>query len=86
MALVTPFWFKQRQGKAEEAGPSLYKISGPNMKEAFLGIRAGSNGRWHAFVRRLADGPELASAANGSETLYEAWDVAFEIYRNLDVI
>jgi hypothetical protein len=86
MALVTPFWFKQRQGKAEEAGPNLYKITGPNMKEAFLGIRQGDNGRWHAFVRHQADGPDVAATTESRTTPYEAWEVAFEMYRTLEIV
>jgi len=85
MTLVTPFWFKQRQGKVEEAGPNLIKISGPIMKEAILGIRE-RDGRWHSFVRRQVDGPDIASTSHGQTNSYDAWEVAFEMYRNLDVI
>src|SRR2546425_367822 len=38
MALVLPSWFKQRQCKAEEAGPNTYRLSGPNLREAFIRI------------------------------------------------
>ncbi|MBI3407289.1 MAG: hypothetical protein HY040_02895 [Planctomycetes bacterium] len=85
MLPATPFWFKQRQGKIEEAGPNLIKVTGPNLKEAILGIRE-ENGRWHSYVRRQADGPDLAATHIGSDTAYEAWEVAFEMYRGLDVV
>lgn len=84
MALVTPFWFKQRQGIVEEAGANLIQVSGPNMKEAFLGLRE-DGGRWHSFVRRQADGPDVAATTQGQPTIYDAWEVAFEMYRNLDI-
>ena len=85
MALVTPAWFKQRQGKVEQAAENLVKITGPNLREAFLGIRQ-ENGRWQSFVRHQVDGPDLASSTRGTDVPYDAWEVAFELYRNLDVI
>ena len=59
MAPVTPFWFKQRQAKAEEAGPNLLRVSGPNLKEAFVGIRQGDGALWSAFLRTSADEPDI---------------------------
>lgn len=86
MPLVTPFWFKQRQAKAEEVGPDLYKLSGPNLKEAFVGIRRADNGRWQAFLRTSADGEDLSATDAILETPYDAWEAAFEIYRNHMII
>ena len=85
MAVTTPFWFKQRQGVLTEAGPDLVKVSGPNLKEAFLGIRKGESG-WSAFMRQAADGPDSISTLPEIKNSYDAWEVAFEMYRNLDVI
>lgn len=86
MPLVTPFWFKQRQAKAEEAGPNLYKVSGPNLREGFIGIRAGDNGQWQSFVRAAADGSDVAATSPSIPTAYDAWEAAFELYRNHFII
>jgi hypothetical protein len=84
--MVTPFWFKQRQAKAEEAGPDMVRVSGPNLKEAFLGIRKGDNGLWSAFVRSQAGGPDVDATPPAIDSAYAAWEAAFEIYRKQMVI
>jgi hypothetical protein len=81
MELITPFWFKQRQLKAEAAGTDVYRLSGPNLKEAFVGIRRGDNGRWAAFLRDTADGADVAATEPQFETVYDAWEAAFELFR-----
>jgi len=86
MSLVTPFWFKQRQAKAEPAGPDLYRLSGPNLLEGCIGVRQAENGRWVAFVRKQPDSPELKTNSAGSPTAYEAWEAAFELYRRQFVV
>jgi hypothetical protein len=81
MSPITPSWFKQRQAKAEAAGENLYKLTGPNLKESYIGIRPGSDGRWSAFLRYAADGPDAdATEATFSRTM-DAWEAAFEVYR-----
>jgi hypothetical protein len=86
MALVTPFWFKQRQAKAEDAGPDLVRVTGPNMKEAILGIRKADTGKWAAYMRWTADGPEVYATGPDLHTAYDAWEAAFEIYRKQAII
>jgi hypothetical protein len=86
MALVTPFWFKQRQAKAEEVGTDLVRVSGPNLKEAFLGIRKADNGHWSAYVRVTADGPDIDTTPPELARAYAAWEAAFEMFRNHMVI
>jgi hypothetical protein len=86
MAVTTPFWFKQRQGKVEDVGTDLIRVTGPNLKEAFLGIRKGDNGRWSAFVRTGADGPDVHATLPEINSPYEAWEAAFEIFRKQMVI
>jgi len=87
MNLVAPFWFKQRQAKAEEAGPNLVRVSGPNLKESFVGIREEA-GRWVAFLRAAADEPDTYSytASPHIQSAAAGWDTAFEIYRNQMII
>jgi hypothetical protein len=80
MSLVTPFWFFQRQCKADSAGENLYKLTGPNLMEAYIGICRG-NGRWSAFLKNTADGPDLAVTPPQWNSVYEAWEAAFELYR-----
>ena len=86
MPPATPFWFKQRQAKVEEAGPNLVKASGPNLREGFVGIRTGDNGRWQAFVKQTADGPDDEATSAYLATAYEAWEAAFELYRKRMII
>ena len=81
MSLVTPFWFYQRQCKAESVGDDLYRLYGPNLKEAFIGIRRGDNGRWSAFLRYSANGEDVAVTPAQWNSVYEAWGSAFELYR-----
>jgi hypothetical protein len=86
MLPTTPFWFKQRQAKAEEAAPSIVRVSGPNLREAYLGIRAADDGKWTAFLSTQLDGPDLQATPPTVETAYAAWEAAFEIYRTEFVI
>jgi hypothetical protein len=86
MAIVPPFWFKQRQGTAEPAGPDTYRLTAPNLGEAFIGIRRADNGHWSALLRTSADGPEVATTEPVYETPDDTWGAAFELYRNHVVI
>lgn len=76
-----PFWFRQRQGKAEPAGADTYRLTAPNLGEAFIGIRKTENGRWLSVLMRSANGPDVAVTPNDSSSAPEAWDAAFELYR-----
>jgi hypothetical protein len=81
MAPTPPSWFKQRQCKAEPAGTDLCRVSGPNLKEWFIGIRHADDGRWRAYLRETADGPDVAVTEPLAGTVQEAWDAAFELLR-----
>lgn len=85
MALVPPFWFHQRQGKFEATGDRLYKLTAPNLPESFIGIRREGEG-WAAAFRRAAEGPDLATTAPRYDNELDAWNAAFELYRNQVVI
>ena len=85
MPLSLPFWFPLRQGKAEPAGPDTYRLTAPNLAEAFISIRQEGNGRWSAALRKSADGPEVAVTEAEFPSPYEAWEAAFELYRQ-DVV
>ncbi len=86
MALIPPSWFHGRQGKAEEVGPNLYRLTGPNLAEGFVRIWHDDHGRWGAALRLAADGPDVASIEPALENPYEAWEAAFELYRKEVVI
>ncbi len=86
MSLITPSWFKQRQAKAEPAGPHTYRLAGPNLQEAFLELRKTDNGKWMGVLRLSADGPEVAATEAKFDRPYEAWEVAFEMYRQRLVV
>jgi hypothetical protein len=79
---IVPFWFKQRQCKYEPAGGDyVLKVTGPNLGEAFIRIQQTESRRWQAAFRRSADGPDVAVTEPNIATEREAWDAAFELYR-----
>ena len=81
MPPIFPFWFKQRQCKADAAGDdNTLKVSGPNLGEAFIGIARGENNRWRAFLRPSADAAETATEPE-FENPSDAWEAAFELFR-----
>jgi hypothetical protein len=78
---ITPFWFKQRQCKAEPVeGRQMLKVSGPNLAEAFIHVRQEGD-RWIAGLRRTAAGADVATAESDKPGEQAAWDAAFELYR-----
>jgi hypothetical protein len=81
MALIVPSWFKQRQCTAEPAGENLYRLTGPNLAPAFLGIRQAEAGKWLAFLRLAETGPDAAATEARFDTPSDAWEAAFELYR-----
>jgi hypothetical protein len=83
---VLPFWFKQRQCKAEPAGDNVLRVSGPNLGEAYLYLSRAETGRWRAGLRQTADGPDVITTAPEIETPREAWDAAFELYREQMIV
>jgi hypothetical protein len=77
-----PFWFKQRQCKAEPVGDNgTLKVTGPNLGEAYLGIAQTDNACWRAFLKLVADGPETAATQAEIDNPTDAWEAAFELYR-----
>jgi hypothetical protein len=77
---ILPFWFKQRQCKAEPAGDHTLRVSGPNLGENYLTIRPEGS-LWRAALRQTADGPDLAATDPDIPTEEDAWEAAFELYR-----
>ena len=86
MPLDVPFWFPLRQGKAEPVGPTQYRLTAPNLPPAFISIQQAPNGRWSAALSQTAEGPEVASTEADFPGPYEAWEAAFELYRQHLVI
>jgi len=82
MNVILPTWFKGRQGKTESAGDNRLKLTGPNLVEAVIGIRAAEPGGWHGFVRKDADGADLDATHTALPDQNEAWSAAFEMFRN----
>jgi hypothetical protein len=80
MEPVPPFWFKQRQCKAEKQD-NLLKVTGPNLREAFLYARQGDNNLWAAGLRASPDAADTAATSAYLPSEEKAWDVAFELYR-----
>jgi hypothetical protein len=76
-----PSWVKGRQAKVEPAGQGIYRVSGPNLPEAFVGVRMTDDLRWQGFLRSTADGPEIAVATSTQPNARDALFAAFELYR-----
>jgi hypothetical protein len=86
MELVTPFWFKQRQCKAEPAGSeNVLKVTGPNLGEAYLRIEP-SGSLWRAAIRLKPDGEDVQVSPVEFTDPRKAWDAAFEMYREQCII
>ena len=82
MSLVIPFWFKQRQCKAEaQADTNMLEVSGPNLPKAYLTVSPTDTLCWRAGLRETADGPDVATADAVTPTAKAAWEAAFELYR-----
>lgn len=87
MTVVVPTWFKGRQGKIEEVSPGVLKLSAPNLKEWYLALHRTTDGHWLAALRPGADASDaVTQSLDASRSEYEAWDAAFEVYRNHVVI
>lgn len=86
MEPTTPFWFKQRQCKADPAGEGVLKVSGPNLAEAYLRVAPGERGTWKATLRTTADGPDVAGAEAEHPDARAAWEAAFELYRQRVIV
>ena len=86
MAVVVPSWFKGRQGKFEEVRPGLLKLTAPNLREWYVGIRRMEHGGWLAYLRSEPDGADTATVELDPMPEQEAWDAAFEVYRNCVII
>lgn len=76
-----PFWVKGRQANVEPAGPGMYRVTGPNLPEAVVGVRMTDDLRWQGFLRAKADGPEIAAGTSTQSNARDALFAAFELYR-----
>jgi len=79
--LDLPFWFKQRQARADETGSGTWKLGGPNLPEAAITVRMTDDLCWQAALLESVGGPELAVSLPTIPTAREALQVAFELYR-----
>jgi hypothetical protein len=86
MTLDVPSWVKGRQAKVEEISTGTYRITGPNLAEGVAGVRMTDDLRWQAFVRDRPDGPDLAVSDPTVPTAREALAIAFELYRQQNVV
>jgi hypothetical protein len=87
MPVTVPAWFKGRQGKTEEVSPGLVKASGPNLRDWYVGLSREGAGAWVAYLRETPDGPDVARQELEPDLAeYEAWEAAFELYRNWVII
>jgi hypothetical protein len=82
MPPTLPFWFKQRQCRAEPVdGERMLKVSGPNLGEAFLSVEQDKGGHWVAALRFAPEGEEAARTEAEIDSVQDAWRAAFELYR-----
>ncbi len=81
-----PFWFKQRQCKAEPAGSDTQlKVTGPNLGEAYVRIEPHGD-CWSAGLRLTPDGSDVAVTGPDFTDSASAWQAAFELYRRHFII
>jgi hypothetical protein len=76
-----PSWVKGRQAKVEPVGQGAYRVTGPNLPDAIVGVRMTDDLRWQGFLRVNQDGPEVAAGASTQPTARDALFGAFELYR-----
>jgi hypothetical protein len=81
MTPTPPYWFNQRQGKAEPAGTDTFRLTAPNARPAFISIHQGADGLWSAAVRLEEGGPAATVTEPEFARPEDAWDAAFELYR-----
>ncbi len=55
MEPILPSWFKQRQAKAEPAGDNIWRLTAPNLPEAFVRISQAPSGQWWGALRLSAE-------------------------------
>jgi len=81
MPPTTPFWFKQRQCKAEPAGDNMLKLTGPILPEAYIWVSPTGHNTWRAGLRLAPTEADIATAETEDNSLDAAWEAAFELYR-----
>jgi hypothetical protein len=81
MTLDLPYWFKQRQARIEDLGEGRWKINGPNLPDAVIGVRMTDQLVWQAYLRQSAEGPEVALSEATLPNARDAVAAAFELYR-----
>jgi hypothetical protein len=78
--LDIPSWVKGRQARVEPLGQGAYKVTGPNLPDAIVGVRMTEDLRWHGFLKDTADGIDVATAPT-LDNAHDALFAAFELYR-----
>jgi hypothetical protein len=81
MNVTPPYWFNQRQGKAEPVGTDTCRLTAPNVKPAFISIQRDGTGLWLAALRLVEQEPPVAATEPEFQKPEEAWGAAFELYR-----
>lgn len=79
--LDIPFWIKGRQANVEPAAQGTWRITGPNLPEAIIGVRMLDDLTWQAYLRDTSDGPDLTISGQSLPNAREAIAMAFELYR-----
>lgn len=83
---VPPFWAVQRQIKIEEAKDGFCRLTAPIMPESFIGIRKEENGLWAGVFRHDLEGEDTEASEPIYNNELDAWNAAFEIFRNRVVV
>jgi hypothetical protein len=71
--------------KAESAGNETYRLTAPNLGEAFISISRGEDGLWTGSLRLTANDAPVATSG-GFARPQDAWEAAFELYRQTVVV
>jgi hypothetical protein len=62
------------------------RLAAPNLAEAFVGIQKTAEGTWAPVYNNSAEGVNLATSDISFDTSQEAWEAAFEVYREQLVV
>ncbi len=88
MLPTVPFWVLQRQVKVEEAGPETLRLTAPNLPPYELVLRPieSSPNLSAALYRINGDKLLITQRETDYDNPNQAWNVAFELYRQYVIV
>jgi hypothetical protein len=85
-----PFWMRQRQIVAEPVNEHTVRLTGPILPACEVTVQPGGNAENASYllrVEKVSDaGKEVLAEATSSLPREEAWQAAFELYRQQVIV